>query len=119
MPTSSEGDTMHNAQATQFCSIHDDPPWTIRDPRMPYQNTAMPDGDAFVFSLAQMAASAISEKAPASWKKEVIFYRQTRPAGLVLQVWGRPGVPTGPYRSSGLYGAPTKKNPESAITDRP
>ena len=68
---------MHNAQATQFCSIHDDPPWTIRDPRMPYQNTAMPDGDAFVFSLAEMAASAMSEKAAASWK-QVIFYRPAR-----------------------------------------
>ena len=60
MPTSSEGDTIHNAQATQFCSIHDDPPWTIRDARMPCQDSAMPDGDAFRVLLAEMATSDAS-----------------------------------------------------------
>jgi hypothetical protein len=37
----------------------------------------MPDGDAFRVLLAEMAASAISEKAPASWK-QVIFCRPAR-----------------------------------------
>ena len=82
MPTSAEGDTMHNAQATQFCSIHDDTPWAIRDPRMPYQDTAMPDGDDFGVGAWQMAASAMSEKATASWEAGDIL--QTRPAGLVV-----------------------------------
>ena len=83
---------MHNAQATQFCSIHDDPPWTIRDPRMPYQNTAMPDGDAFVFSLAEMLRQRVSEKAPASWK-QVIFCRPAR-----RDLWCRFGVGRGSQR---------------------
>jgi hypothetical protein len=45
---------------THFCTIRDDPSWTIRDARMPFQDTAMPDGDAFRVLLAEMAASAMS-----------------------------------------------------------
>ena len=37
----------------------------------------MPDGDAFVFSLAEMLRQRVSEKAPASWK-QVIFCRPAR-----------------------------------------
>ena len=42
----------------------------------------MPDGDAFRVLLAEMATSAMSEKAPASWDAGDIL--QTRPAELVV-----------------------------------
>ena len=77
----------------------------------------MSDGDAFRVSLEEMATSAMSEKAAASWEAGDIL--QTRPAGLVAQVRGWAGVPTGQYRSSGLYGAPAKTRPESSAADRP
>jgi hypothetical protein len=67
---------------THFCIIRDDPSWTIRDARMPCQDTAMSDGDAFRVSLEEMATSAMSEKAAASWEAGDIL--QTRPAGLVV-----------------------------------
>ena len=44
---------------------------------VPFQDMAMPDGDAFVFSLAEMLRQRVSEKAPASWK-QVIFCRPAR-----------------------------------------
>ena len=69
MPTSSEGDTMHNAQATQFCSIHDDPSWTIRDARMPFQDASGRRRPCFLTLGIEMAASAMSEKHTWSKKK--------------------------------------------------
>ena len=60
-----------------FCSIHDDPPWTIRDARMPYQDSAMPDGDAFRVLLAEMATSACLKRHPPAGK-QVIFCRPAR-----------------------------------------
>ena len=67
---------------THFCIIRDDPSWTIRDARMPCQDTAMPDGDDFGVDAWQMATSAMSEKATGSWEAGDIL--QTRPAGLVV-----------------------------------
>ena len=84
MPTSPEGDTMHNAQATQFCSIHDDPSWTIRDARMPFQDAPGRRRPCFLTFGIEMAASAMSaEKAPATLE-EAGDLLQTRTAGLVV-----------------------------------
>jgi hypothetical protein len=82
VPTSAEGDTMHNAQATQFCSIHDDPSWTIRDARMPFQDAPGRRRPCFLTLGIEMAASAMSEKAPATLEAGDLL--QTRTAGLVV-----------------------------------
>ena len=82
-----------------------------------HQDTAMPDGDAFRVLLAKMLRQRVSEKAPASWK-QVIFCRPAR-RNLLCRFGGGAGVPTGQYRSSGLYGAPAKTQPESSAADRP
>jgi len=80
--TSAKGDAMYNSPANPLLYYRDDPPWTERDARVPCQDTSDRRRLFFVLTLGKMAASAMSEKAPASWEAGDIL--QTRPAGLVV-----------------------------------
>ena len=79
---------------THCCIIRDDPSWTIRDPRVPCQDTSGRRPCFLTLGSPKMATSAMSKRHPPAGKQVILF----RPARRDL--WCRFGGGRGSQRDN-------------------